>query len=244
MKEKIQKILANLGYGSRRYIESLIKQGNIYINSKKATIGQYLDKNNPGNVFINKKKIIFRQNIKLKMIIYNKPVGEICTRNDPEKRLTIFNKLPNLKLSRWINIGRLDINTKGLLLLTNNGDLANQLMHPKNQIEREYYIRVFGKINTNAIETLKKGIIIKNNYIKFKHIEPIFQKKNKNQWFKGILCEGKNHEIRLIFQSINCQVNKLIRIRYGNILLPKDLKEGEWKKINNRLLINLCKLIR
>ncbi|QCI17102.1 pseudouridine synthase [Buchnera aphidicola (Aphis helianthi)] len=244
MKEKIQKILSDLGYGSRRYIESIIKEGNVLINGKKAIIGQYLDKKNPGEVFLNKQKIVFKTNKKLKIIIYNKPIGEICTRNDPKKRPTVFDKLPDLNFSRWINIGRLDINTKGLLLFTNDGNLANKLMHPKSQIEREYYIRVFGKINKNTIDILKKGVKIKDDYISFKSIQPIFNYKSKNKWFKGILCEGKNREIRLIFNAIKCQVNKLIRIRYGNICLPKNLKEGDWKKLNYTSLNNLCNLIK
>lgn len=244
MAEKIQKMLSNLGYGSRRYIESTIKKGNVFVNGKKAIIGQYLDQKNIEEVFMNKEKIIFEQNKKLKVIIYNKPIGEICTRNDPKKRLTVFNKLPILKLSRWVCIGRLDINTKGLLLFTNNGKLANQLMHPKNQIEREYFIRVFGKINKNTIDVLKKGVKVQNNYFAFKNIELISNNKNKNKWFKGVLCEGKNREIRLIFNAIQCQVSKLIRVRYGNIFLPKNLKEGQWKKLNFKLLNSLCNLIK
>ncbi|WP_348769581.1 pseudouridine synthase [Buchnera aphidicola] len=244
MKEKIQKILADSGYGSRRYIESIIQQGNVLINNKKAVIGQYFDKNQSEKVFLNKKQIFFKQNEKLKMIIYNKPEGEICTKSDPQKRSTVFDKLPTLYLNRWISVGRLDINTKGLLLFTNNGALAHQLMHPKNQIEREYYIRVRGKINANIIDILKKGVKIKDNYISFKSIELISNHTKKNKWFKGVLCEGKNREIRLIFNAIQCQVSKLIRVRYGNIFLPKNLKEGRWKNLNHIPLKNLCNLIK
>lgn len=231
MVEKIQKMLSNLGYGSRRHIESKIKKGNIFVNGKKAIIGQYLNKKNPEEVFINKEKIIFKKNKQLKIIIYNKPIGEICTRNDPKKRLTVFDKLPILNLSRWISIGRLDINTKGLLLFTNDGQLANQLMHPRNQIEREYYIRVFGDVNKNTIDILMKGVKIKGSYAVFKSIQIISKNKSKNTWFKGVLCEGKNREIRLIFNAIKCQVNKLIRVRYGNVFLPKKLKRRTMEKI-------------
>ncbi|QIQ41308.1 MAG: ribosomal large subunit pseudouridine synthase B [Buchnera aphidicola (Aphis urticata)] len=244
MTEKIQKILANLGYGSRRYIESIIKKGNVFVNGKKAIIGQYLNQENPGEVFIEKEKIIFKKNKKLEIMIYNKPIGEICTRNDPKKRLTVFNNLPFLNLGRWISIGRLDMNTQGLLLFTNNGELANKLMHPRNQIEREYYIRVFGDINQQQINSLKKNIKIKYGYVAFKSIQLISQNKSKNKWFKGVLCEGKNREIRLIFHSIKCQVNRLIRVRYGNIVLPKNLKEGQWKKLNSTLINNVCNLTK
>ncbi|UPT14639.1 pseudouridine synthase [Buchnera aphidicola] len=244
MTEKIQKILSNLGYGSRRSIEKIIEKGNVFLNGKRAIVGQRVDKNNPGEIFIGNEKIIFKEHKKLEIIIYNKPIGEICTRNDPKKRLTVFDKLPFLNLSRWISIGRLDINTKGLLLFTNNGELANQLMHPRNKIEREYYIRVFGEININTINILKTGVKIKDGYVSFKSIELISKNKSKNKWFKGVLCEGKNREIRLIFRSIKCQVNKLIRIRYGNIFLPKNLKEGGWEKLNDKLLNDLCNLVK
>ncbi|WP_295164484.1 pseudouridine synthase [uncultured Buchnera sp.] len=245
MTEKIQKILSNLGYGSRRFIEHMIKCGNITINGKKAIIGEYLNEKNPGEILINRKKIVVkRKNNKSKVLIYNKPIGEICTRIDIQKRLTVFDKLPKLNLNRWVSVGRLDINTKGLLLFTNDGILANKLMHPRNQIEREYKIRIFGKINENKINILKKGVKITHGNVSFKEIVPLYNKKEgKNQWFKGILCEGKNREIRLMFKSIKCEVNQLIRVRYGNIILPKNLKEGQWMILNSMLLNNLYNLI-
>ncbi|AYN24783.1 pseudouridine synthase [Buchnera aphidicola] len=245
MTEKIQKLLSNLGYGSRRFIEYMIKCGNISINGKKATIGQYLNKNNPGEILINNKKIVVRgKDNKTKVLIYNKPIGEICTRSDFQKRLTVFDKLPKLNLNRWVSIGRLDINTKGLLLFTNNGVLANKLMHPRNQIEREYNIRIFGEINQNKINILKKGVKIAHDYVSFKEIIPLYSKKEgKNKWFKGILCEGKNREIRLMLKSVKCQVSQLIRVRYGNIILPKSLKEGQWIMLNSIISKNLYNLI-
>ncbi|CAL4326342.1 pseudouridine synthase [Buchnera aphidicola] len=245
MAEKIQKILSHLGCGSRRSIEKMIKSGSILINEKKAEIGQRVDKKIIRNIKILGKEISIKKiKFQTRVLIYNKPEGEICTRNDFQKRSTVFDKLPLLSTNRWISIGRLDLNTQGLLLFTNNGNLAHQLMHPQNQIEREYYMRIFGKINKNTMNILKNGVRIKHGYASFKKIERFSNKESgKNIWFKGVVCEGKNREIRSIWQKMKCQVSRLIRIRYGNILLPKDLKLGNWIELNSILLDNLYNLI-
>ncbi|WP_284442982.1 pseudouridine synthase [Buchnera aphidicola] len=246
MSEKIQKILSHFGYGSRRKIEEMIELGIILINGKKAVIGQRVDNNNPGEITIKGEKIsIKKTQFATKVIIYNKPEGEVCTRNDNQKRPTVFDKLPFLNIHRWISVGRLDLNTRGLLLFTNNGNLANKLMHPSNKIEREYYIRIFGEINKNTMNILKNGVKIKNSYASFKSIQVINHNKysKKNKWFKGVLCEGKNREIRFMWKTVNCQVSRLIRIRYGNIILPKNLKLGHWTELNSTLVDNLSKLV-
>ncbi|QCI17678.1 pseudouridine synthase [Buchnera aphidicola (Acyrthosiphon lactucae)] len=242
MSEKIQKILSHFGYGSRRNIEEMIKFGKIFVNGKKAVIGQRLDNKNPGEIIIKGEIIsIKKTQFKTKVMIYNKPEGEICTKNDYKKRPTVFDKLPFLNINRWISIGRLDLNTRGLLLFTNNGNLANALMHPRNKIEREYYIRVFGEINKNKMNILKNGVKIKDSYASFKSIKPINNKySKKNKWFKGVLCEGKNREIRNMWKIVKCQVSRLIRIRYGNIILPKNLKLGHWTELNSTLVNDLC----
>ncbi|WP_295165299.1 pseudouridine synthase [uncultured Buchnera sp.] len=246
MSEKIQKILSHYGYGSRRTIEEMIKLGNISVNGKKAEVGQRLDNKNPGEIKIKGVTIpIQKTQFKTKIIIYNKPEGEICTRNDDKKRPTVFDKLPFLKIHRWISIGRLDLNTRGLLLFTNNGYLANQLMHPRNKVEREYYIRVFGDINKNTMNILKNGVKIKDCYVSFKSIQPMHNQElsKKNKWFKGVLCEGKYREIRSMWKTVQCQVNRLIRIRYGNIMLPKNLKLGHWTELNSILVDNLLNTV-
>ncbi|QCI22144.1 pseudouridine synthase [Buchnera aphidicola] len=245
MNEKIQKILSGLGHGSRRKIENMIYSGSILINGKKAFIGQRLDKTNSHKITINEKTMtIKKKEFNTKILIYNKPEGEICTRNDPKKRPTVFDKLPSINLQRWISIGRLDLNTSGLLLFTNNGDLANELMHPRNQIEREYYIRVFGKINKNTMNILKNGVRIKDGYASFKEIQSIQPKKLlKNKWFKGVICEGRNREIRLMWNKMKCQVSRLIRIRYGNIILPKTLKLGNFLQLSSISIKTLHQLI-
>ncbi|QCI22729.1 23S rRNA pseudouridine(2605) synthase RluB [Buchnera aphidicola] len=245
MTEKIQKILSHFGYGSRRKIEEMIKLGIIFINGKKAVIGQRVDNDNLEKITIEGEKISTKKtHFATKVIIYNKPEGEICTRNDNQKRPTVFDKLPYLNIHRWISVGRLDLNTRGLLLFTNNGNLANKLMHPSNKIEREYYIRVFGEINKNKMNILRNGVKIKNGYASFKSIHVINREySKKNKWFKGVLCEGRNREIRFMWKKVQCQVSRLIRIRYGNIVLPKNLKLGHWTELNSTLVDNLSKLV-
>lgn len=245
MCEKVQKILSRLGYSSRREIEKEIKSGKILINNEKAFIGQRLNKKNFNKITIKGQVISIKEKeLNTKVLIYNKPEGEICTRYDCKKRPTVFDKLPILKMQRWISVGRLDINTSGLLLFTNNGSLANELMHPRNQIEREYCIRVYGNINKNTMNILKNGVKIKDGYASFKAIKSInFKQSGKNQWFKGIICEGRNREIRFMWQKIKCQVSRLIRIRYGNIILPETLKLGKFSELNSVLINKLYKLI-
>ncbi|AEO08080.1 pseudouridine synthase [Buchnera aphidicola] len=244
MSEKIQKFLSHLGYASRRGIEKMILNESISLNGKKVIIGQRVNCKNPGQIIIKGKMISIKNNkFKTKVILYNKPEGEICTKHDTKNRNTVFNKLPLLDINRWVSVGRLDINTTGLLLFTNNGHLANKLMHPKNNIEREYYIRVFGNVDNKIINILKHGVKIKTGYAAFKSIEPMHNRiLSQNKWFKAVLCEGKNREIRYMWQKVKCQVNRLIRVRYGNIVLPKTLKPGHWIKVNSVLLDHLFKL--
>lgn len=245
MSEKIQKLLSHFGFSSRRSIEKMIKNNSIFVNDKQVTIGQRIDPCKIKKIVINGQVISLKNTpFQTKVIIYNKPEGEICTRNDTYNRITVFDKLPLLNMYRWINIGRLDINTRGLLLFTNNGNLANTLMHPKNVVEREYYMRVFGDIDHKTINILKNGVKIKNGYAAFKSIESIQNiTTGRNKWFKAILCEGKNREIRYMWKKVQCQVNRLIRIRYGNVILPKTLKLGNWMELNATLVKNLCNLV-
>ncbi|CAL4321787.1 pseudouridine synthase [Buchnera aphidicola] len=245
MTEKIQKLLSRSGYGSRRYIEKLIQYGDILVNGKKAIIGQRLYKNYPGEILIQGQlAVIKNQTSKSSVLLYNKSEGEICTRCDSQNRKTIFDNLPKLIHNRWISVGRLDLNTRGLLLFTNDGLLAYRLMHPKYAIEREYYIRVFGNINQNKINILKNGVKIKNKYLVFKKIEMLNTNKiKKNTWFKGVLCEGHNREIRSLFEFLQCQVSRLIRIRYGNIILPKNLKLNRFISLNSKVISDLYNLV-
>ncbi|VFP81475.1 pseudouridine synthase [Buchnera aphidicola] len=230
MKEKIQKILSNSGLGSRRNIEKKICNKLIKVNGKIVLLGERFIKKDIQYILLNNKKIILKKDI-IKIIIYNKPIGEICTNKDPYKRITVFNKLPKLYYSKWISVGRLDINTSGLLLFTNYGELAYRLMHPSYKIKREYLVRIFGKVSKKKIFILKKGVRIGNSISRFDEIINLNYKK-KNQWFKVSLLQGKNKEVRLLWLSVGIKVNRLIRTRYGEIILPKNLKSGCFLELN------------
>ncbi|VFP85884.1 Ribosomal large subunit pseudouridine synthase B [Buchnera aphidicola (Cinara pseudotaxifoliae)] len=231
MKERIQKILSNYGLGSRRTIEKKIFQKLIKINGQTISLGQRFLKNEIQYVLFNNKKFFLKKDI-TRVIVYNKPIGEICTKKDEKKRNTVFDKLPKLFHSKWINVGRLDINTSGLLLFTNYGELAHRLMHPRYMIKREYLVKVFGKISKNKILTLKNGIKIGSSVSKFYEIFSINNQK-KNQWFKVSLLQGKNREVRLLWKSVDIQVNKLIRISYGSTVLPRNLSKGKFIELNS-----------
>lgn len=231
--EKLQKVLANLGHGSRREVEGLIQAGKISVNGQLAKLGDRIDVQTQPKIRINGHLISTRmkeQDI-CRVLIYYKPEGEICSRHDPEGRATVFTNLPRLKNARWINIGRLDINTSGLLLFTTDGELANRLMHPRNEIEREYAVRVFGQINDEQINQLRKGVQLEDGPAAFKSIQSQGGE-NANQWFNVVITEGRNREVRRMWDAVGVKVSRLMRIRYGNIILPKRLPRGGWTELN------------
>ncbi|CAL4321914.1 Ribosomal large subunit pseudouridine synthase B [Buchnera aphidicola (Eriosoma grossulariae)] len=244
MTEKIQKILANLGLGSRRKIEQVIISGMLFINGLKVNIGDRFILEKIKTIYFHKKFYYFKKKLKkkIRMLIYNKPVGEICTNYDINNRDTVFKSLPLLTNQKWISIGRLDLNTSGILLFTNCGNLAHTLMHPSSNLEREYKVRVFSLNNSESkINLLKQGRILKDGFAKFNIIK-YESGKGKNKWFTVTLLEGRNREVRRLWQSVNCSVSKLIRIRYGNIVLPPDLKLGHWKELKYLDIHNLIKI--
>lgn len=231
--EKLQKVLANLGHGSRREVEGLIQAGKISVNGQLAKLGDRIDVQTQPKIRINGHLISTRmkeQDI-CRVLIYYKPEGEICSRHDPEGRATVFTNLPRLKNARWINIGRLDINTSGLLLFTTDGELANRLMHPRNEIEREYAVRVFGQVNDEQINQLRKGVQLEDGPAAFKSIQSQGGE-NANQWFNVVITEGRNREVRRLWDAVGVKVSRLMRIRYGNIILPKRLPRGGWTELN------------
>lgn len=227
--ERIQKVLANLGVASRREVERLILAGEVLVDKKPATLGQPLLGHEM--VEIKGQRVMLKglkSEVARRVIAYYKPLGYISTRHDPQGRPTIFSQLPKLKEGRWISIGRLDINTSGLLLLTNDGQLANQLMHPKYQIEREYLVRVFGQINEAKLSQLEQGVELEEGMAKFQNIMVINPNENvQNHQLLVTLTEGKNREVRRMWEAVDCQVNRLKRVRYGSYSLPKTLKEGK-----------------
>ncbi len=240
--DKLQKILANAGVGSRRAVEVMIADGKVQINGRVAILGERAlptDTLKVDNQLIKSTRL---ETQPTQVILYNKPEGQLCTRKDEKGRDTIFNHLPRIINSRWITIGRLDLNTSGLLILTNNGELANRMMHPSYEVEREYSVRVFGEIPEEVVKTLKKGVMLEDGMAKFNKIAKLPQQDSEsiNQWFKVSLKEGRNREIRRMWASQGVQVSRLIRVRYGEFNLPRNLRRGKaeslsWKQINQLL---------
>lgn len=228
MSDKLQKVLANAGKGSRREMEKWIEQGRISVNGSIATLG---DRVEPSDQIKVDGVALVQQPDKTicRVLMYNKPEGELCSRKDPEGRSTVFDRLPKILNGRWIAVGRLDINTSGLLLFTNDGELANRLMHPKHEIVREYAVRVFGEVDNKIISTLKKGVELEDGMAKFTTIQ---QRKGEeeslNNWFNVTLSEGRNREVRRLWESQGLQVSRLIRVKYGELELQKRLPQGGW----------------
>lgn len=220
--ERIQKYLANQGLASRRQIERMIGEGRITVNGKPAQIGDKVEGKERFMVDDKPYRINTMQ-YKPKVLMYHKPIGEVCTRNDPEGRKTVYSNLPRLQQGRWIGVGRLDYNTSGILLFTDHGELANRLMHPSFEIEREYAVRVRGENTDEHIEALKKGIQLEDGMAKFDHIVDVGGE-GTNHWYHVILREGKNREVRRLWEAVNCEVSRLQRVRYDEFSLPKWLK--------------------
>lgn len=231
--ERLQKVLSQAGLGSRREMERWIESGLIHVNGHLAKIGDCVCADDKisvkGRVIDNPLKIASRTRI----LLYHKPVGEISSRHDPKHSRTVFDHLPHLKQGRWVQVGRLDINTSGLLIFTNNGELANRLMHPKFELEREYAVRVRGEVRQETIQTLLKGVALDDGVAKFKKIE-FRGGEGTNSWYHVVLSEGRNREVRRLWQSQGVEVSRLIRIRYGSIYLPRSLSRGEHVELSSK----------
>lgn len=242
MNEKIQKILANLGIGSRREIERWIRAGRIRINQQPAKLGDRIDLT--AKIFIDGKLIplIPPSDFKRRVLIYHKPEGEICARSDPEQRPTVFEHLPPLHGQRWIMIGRLDINTLGLLIFTNDGELAHRLSHPSYEIEREYAVRVLGKVDEKILDRLRKGVKLEDGMAVFTHIEERGGS-GANHWYHVVLKEGRNREVRRLWESQGVSVSRLLRVRFGNVSLPEDLSRGQSRELKTEEIQKLVHLV-
>lgn len=223
--ERVQKALARMGYGSRREIERLIGEEKIRINGQLAKLGDHVTEGDKVNIG-NRRAIIKSDVNRIRVLLYNKPEGEICTQKDEEGRPTVFKSIGRLKEGRWIGVGRLDINSSGLLLFTNYGELANHLMHPSSEIEREYAVRVQGEVTGDMIKNLLKGVELEDGFLKFDQIVDAGGQ-GTNHWYHVILKEGKNREVRRLWQSQDVRVSRLTRVRYGSIVLPRSLKVGQ-----------------
>ena len=228
MAERIQKILAAAGHGSRRQAERWIEEGRVMLNGKRAKLGQ--SATHTDSIQLDGKPVVMAQASRYgaRVLVYHKPEGEICTRAANEKRATVFDNLPGLPSGRWISVGRLDLNTSGLLLFTDDGNLANRLMHPSSEIEREYAARVLGPVKSGAIEALVKGVKIDGKSAAFERVEKIQSSEGRNQWFRVVIKEGRYREVRKLWEAVGYTVNRLKRVRYGAIKLPRDLRVGKY----------------
>lgn len=233
MSEKLQKVLARAGHGSRREIESIIEAGRVSVDGKIAKLGDRVEITPGLKIRIDGHLISVRESAEqiCRVLAYYKPEGELCTRNDPEGRPTVFDRLPKLRGARWIAVGRLDVNTCGLLLFTTDGELANRLMHPSREVEREYSVRVFGQVDDAMLARLRKGVQLEDGPANFKEIK-FAGGVGINQWYDVTLMEGRNREVRRLWESQGIQVSRLIRIRYGNIKLMKGLPRGGWEEMD------------
>ena len=245
MDEKLQKFLANRGYGSRRQIEQWISDGRVRLNNSVAKIGDRVSIND--SIFLDNKKVRSRELVETHIIVYNKPEGLVSTTKDTRGRPLVFDNLPPLKRGKWISVGRLDINTSGLMLFTTNGELANRLMHPKYSIDRKYLVRVYGKVEKKNIEALKKGILIGDEYSRFKSIEfkneVLKDQVRLNNWFQVTLGSGKNREVRSLWESQGFEVSRLKRISYGPVILPSFVRPGNYTYLSEKEVAQLANLV-
>jgi 23S rRNA pseudouridine2605 synthase len=240
MSERLQKLLAGAGHGSRRGIEEWIREGRVTINDRVAVLG---DRATPADrVCLDGKPLdLGGQREAVEVLLYNKPVGEVTTRSDPQGRPTVFDHLPPPGSGRWIVVGRLDVNTSGLLLFTNDGELAHRLMHPSSEIEREYRVRLRGVPSPDVLAQLRTGVMLEDGPARFDRIE-LESNEGSHSWFRVCLHEGRNREVRRLFEQVGYEVSRLSRMRYGNVLLPTDLRAATTKPLDPASISALLRL--
>jgi 23S rRNA pseudouridine2605 synthase len=233
MAERIQKVLARAGLGSRRQIEAWIREGKITVNNKPAEPGLSICETDlvkiDGRMVSHASTAVTPE----RTLIYHKPAGEVTTRKDEAGRTTVFDSLPRIKNARWITIGRLDINTSGLLLVTTDGELAHRLMHPSYQIEREYAVRVLGTVDETILQQLQEGVMLEDGMAAFAAILDAGGA-GANHWYHVLLREGRNREVRRLWESQGLQVSRLIRVRYGPVELPRSLRAGKFQDLERK----------
>lgn len=232
--ERIQKVLARVGLGSRRQIEDLIRAGEIRINGKVAELGQKLGPEDRLTARGRPIRLDRMTAVRRRVLLYYKPEGEVTARHDPQGRRTVFDTVPSLTGARWIAVGRLDINTQGLLLLTTDGELANRLMHPSFEVEREYAVRIKGEITPEQRRALLEGVLLEDGPARFDSlVEEAGQPgEGSNRWYRATLKEGRNREVRRLMESRGLLVSRLIRLRYGPVVLPRNLGRGRWLELS------------
>jgi len=226
--EKLQKVLARAGLGSRREMERWIEEGRVAVDGKTATLGDRVDER--ARITLDGRPLDPVPAVQTRCILYHKPTGEVCSRKDPEGRRTVFERLPKLKSGRWISIGRLDFNTSGLLLFTTDGELANALMHPSSNIEREYMVRVMGKVEMEMLHRMVEGVMLEDGIARFTDITDAGGE-GINHWFYVVIMEGRNREVRRLWESQGLTVSRLKRVRYGEVFIPPRVKQGQWAEL-------------
>ncbi len=236
--ERLQKVLANAGLGSRREIEAWIAAGRIRVNGRVAVLGDRVDafdRVQIGGRIIQRGRLAPAAR---RVLVYNKPEGELVTRYDPQGRPTVFRNLPRLRRGRWITVGRLDINSAGLLLVTTDGELANRLMHPGQAVDREYAVRVLGVPAEEDLERLCAGVELEDGPARFEEVVDAGGK-GVNHWYHVVIREGRQREVRRMWEAVGVRVSRLIRVRYGNIRLGKHLRTGKWRELEPQELDRL-----
>jgi 23S rRNA pseudouridine2605 synthase len=236
MSERLQKLLAAAGHGSRREIEQWIRAGRLTVDGQVAALGA---KAGPGaDIRLDGRALPFAAagGVAREVLLYHKPVGEVTTRSDPQRRPTVFERLPPPRAGRWVVVGRLDVNTSGLLLFTTDGALAHRLMHPSSEIEREYLVRVRGTPGAAVLAQLRAGVMLEDGAARFELLEPLRGAAGEpggHSSYRVILREGRNREVRRLWQSVGVEVSRLMRVRYGTLELPRDLKPGQWRLLES-----------
>ena len=239
---RLQKWLAGLGYGSRRELEAWIREGRVVVNGEPAQLGQRVFERD--RVVVDGKPVRgSNRGQRSRVLVMNKPAGVVGTRKDTQGRRTVYGDLPRLKSGRWIGIGRLDIQTAGLLLLTNDGALAHKMMHPSTGLDREYAVRVRGRLEDYALEVLREGVMIDSQLHRFSDVQ-YYDGRGHNHWYHVVLMEGKNREVRRLFESVGVPVSRLKRVRYGPVLLPSRLAAGKVAELGYEDLKALYRLLK
>lgn len=238
---KLHKVLADAGVGSRRDMEALIMEGRVSVNGEPAHIGQRVG---PNDVVKVNGRLVVRPKADRppRVILYHKPAGEIVTMDDPENRATVFSRLPKMRTGKWVSVGRLDLNTEGLLIFTTSGDLANRLMHPRYGSEREYAVRVLGEVSEEQRQQLLEGIQLDDGPAKFGAMDYIGGE-GSNRWYRVTIHEGRNREVRRMFEAMGLVVSRLIRSRFGDISLPRQLRRGRWEELDATLVMALMEQV-
>ena len=246
MSEKLQKLLATAGLGSRRELEKWISAGRVSVNGSVAKLGDRAEASD--RILVDGRPVKIVTDDSPRVLMYSKPEGEVSTTSDPDGRATVFDNLPRLNRGRWIAIGRLDINTSGLLMFTNHGELANRLMHPSYEVKREYMARIHGEVDEAMIKRLIDGVILEDGIAKFQtvkaqHVRSQEERGSSNRWFRVILAEGRTREVRRLWESQGVEVNRLKRISYGPIELPSIVRRSEYIELDPKQVVSLFRAV-